>query len=61
MSWSDEPIRDFERYDSEKEEATESFPHCDCCGEVIYEYLWEIDGETYCEDCLNENFRRSVD
>ena len=35
---------------------------CDCCGREVYEgdYIYTIDGERLCEDCLNANYRRVV-
>lgn len=35
---------------------------CDCCGCEVYEgdYIYTIDGERLCEDCLNANYRRVV-
>ena len=36
--------------------------YCDCCGNEIYEgdYVFEIDGEKLCEECLNAEYRRVV-
>lgn len=60
MSWSDDPLRDFARHDAESEEEAANLPKCDCCLEPIFDdFYWEIDGEKYCENCLNENFRRA--
>lgn len=39
----------------------ETCPHCSNCGEPIYDdYAWEINGEVYCEDCMND-FRVSTE
>ena len=47
-------------YDREAE-YEESLPTCDCCGEKIFgEHLWVINGELWCEDCI-DNCKASVD
>ena len=33
---------------------------CDSCGEAIYDTYYDIDGEHYCEECLDNNFKRSI-
>ena len=62
MFYSDNPHRDFDRYEAEQEAQLEKLPMCDKCGEHIQDdYCYEINGEIYCEDCMNETFRRNVD
>ena len=40
----------------------ESLPVCDGCGLPINEdYYYNVYGELYCEDCLNNIFRHSID
>lgn len=37
-------------------------PVCCYCGEPIQdEFCYEINGEYYCEDCLDMHFRKAVD
>lgn len=37
-------------------------PVCRCCGEPIQDdHYFYIDGVIYCEDCLNDNFRRHIE
>ena len=33
---------------------------CDCCGGYLYEgeYIYTVDGEELCLDCLKDNYRR---
>lgn len=49
-------------YDEWKTTPPEQGPatYCDCCGCEVYEgdYIYTIDGERLCEDCLNANYRR---
>lgn len=47
---------------AEEDRAEERYPHCDRCGNAIYAtHYWEIDGDIFCEDCLNDEFRRDTD
>lgn len=36
--------------------------NCDICGEPVYEgdYLTDIGGEKWCDDCLNDRLRKVV-
>lgn len=62
MGWTDNPLADFNRHDAEQQEWLESRPKCSCCEEPIQDdYLYEIDGEYICEDCLNSEYRKRVD
>ncbi len=60
MYRSDDPIADFDRYDAEQQRSLNRLPHCDDCGEPIYECYYKIDGGIVCEECL-DNYRRSVE
>ena len=52
----------FVQHDAEQSAWEERLPKCDFCGEPIQdEYLYDIDGEIYCEECMKEHFRKSVD
>ena len=55
MSWTDDPIRDFNRWDYEQWEKEQALPVCDRCGRRIREaYAYRLDGELICEKCINE-------
>lgn len=42
--------------------ADRSLPECDYCGRVIRQKRWyEINGDTICKTCLDENFRCGAD
>lgn len=59
---TDDPLLDFDRYDRQQEEWLNGLPVCDCCGEPIQDdFCYEINGEYYCEYCLDMHFRKAVD
>lgn len=59
MIWTDDPIRDFNRHDSEQREWLAKLPKCDLCGEPIQDdYYWEFARDKYCEACAEKMFRK---
>lgn len=61
MSYTDNPLADFDRYDEAQCKKEEKYPHCDYCGEPIYDSYYYIDSEIICQDCLEDNFKREVE
>lgn len=60
--YSDDPVRDYNRYDAEREDELEKLPVCDYCGERIQDdYYYEIGDEIICPDCLEHNFRKNTE
>lgn len=58
---TDDPVADFERYDAEQEAELEKMPVCTNCLERIQDgYLFDIEGELYCEECAYELFRKDT-
>lgn len=52
----------FERHEADQEAQLERCPKCAYCGEPIQEdYLFDIDGELYHEDCAKELFRKDTE
>lgn len=48
-----------DRYLDRQEEQLQDLPKCDRCGEPIQdEFLYEIDGETLCKECMEELYRK---
>ena len=53
---SDDPVRDFERWDAAREAELAKLPKCCECGEPIQtDCYFEIDGDLYCEDCMDNH------
>lgn len=60
--FSDDPARDFAYHDAEQCRRLEQLPVCEYCGEPIQdEYLYEINDEFICEECLKNNFRKNTE
>lgn len=60
--YTDNPLADFDRYDSEQIKRLMTYPKCAECGEPIQdEECYEIAGELICPDCLKDNHRRWTD
>lgn len=60
--YSDDPVRDYDRYDAEQEKKLEDLPQCSECDKYICDdYCYEFDGEIICEDCLHDNHRKDTD
>lgn len=59
--YSDNPARDFARRDADQQAWEDSLPHCECCGEPLDEYVWNIDDQILCDDCAREKYRRDVE
>ena len=59
---TDDPVRDEMNHSAELEDKLQKMPKCSYCSEHIQDdYLYEIDGEIICEECVNENFRKNVE
>lgn len=56
MIYTDDPVRDYERYDAEQAQRLAKLPKCSCCGEPIeQEMALELDGEFICDSCIEDN------
>ena len=52
----------FVAHDREQTEWLESQPTCCECGEHIQDdFLYDIEGDLYCEECLEKLFKRLTD
>ena len=57
---SDDPGRDFDKWDAEQAQLLERLPKCDICDHPIQDdHYYQISGENYCPGCL-EYFRKEV-
>lgn len=61
MYYTDDPERDFARHDAERAREEASLPHCDYCGEAIYDTYYDIGGDIFCEECMREHSRHNVE
>lgn len=62
MYTTDDPLRDFARYDAEQARELAKLPVCAECGEPIQtEECYEINDELICPECLEHYHRRRVD
>ena len=61
MYRTDDPLNDFDRHEREQERMAAQFPKCDYCEKVIDDHYYYINGEVYCEGCLQENFYHSIE
>lgn len=56
MMWTDDPVRDAERYFAELDEKDKGFPLCSVCKEVVYDdALTDLYGNHYCKHCWDKN------
>lgn len=52
----------WEQHEAEKQAEFARLPLCSCCCEPIQDdFCYQIDGEIFCEECLNEQFRKETD
>lgn len=59
MYRTDDPDRDFDRWDAEQARALDKLPVCYECGEPIQDdFCYQINDEIICEECLNHSFRK---
>ena len=62
MFYSDDPVRDYERYCAEQDRELAKLPVCCECDEHIQEeYCYEVNDEYICTSCLIKNHRKWVD
>lgn len=62
MFVTDNPHADFDRWDAEQTAALEKMPVCSYCDNHIQDdFLYEINDEVICEECIKDNFRKNVE
>ena len=59
--WTNDPVADFGRYDAKRARIEKDLPHCDYCGNAIYENYYYISDETICPKCLDEHFLHTAE
>ena len=59
MLWSDDPVRDHDRYWAEKDAKTTTRV-CDECKDFIYDrHFYDVGGECLCPECFHEKYAYS--
>lgn len=62
MFLTDNPLRDFDRYDMAMARREARLPVCEKCGERINDdEFFDVHGDIYCEECMKEEFGRSTE
>lgn len=62
MYRTDDPYRDFDRYEDQRQKELDKLPECCECGNpILTEECYEINGELLCPECLNDNHRKLVE
>lgn len=56
--YSDDPVRDAERYAEAMDRRREDLPVCSDCGDAIQdEYCHQVHGKVICDRCQRTNYR----
>ena len=58
---TNDPVFDFRRWEREQQEWEDSLPCCELCGEKIDDYVYDIDDQILCLDCVIKKYRRDVE
>lgn len=55
-----EPIEGYDEWKTALPEEPKPVAYCDICGKPLYDgdYITDICGENWCDDCLNGNLRK---
>lgn len=61
MYRTDDPAADFDRYDRYQAKEEAKLPHCDRCGCAIDDHYYNINGDIFCKECLDDEFRHDVE
>ena len=62
MFYSDDPVRDAERYNRHKERQEREYPCCGQCDQRITEgHYFRIYGHILCLDCVTEEYGEKVE
>ena len=62
MFFTDDPIRDYDRYQEEQDKQLQKLPRCSECDNPIQtEECYEFNDELICPECLKDNHRKPVE
>lgn len=54
MIWTNDPERDFARWDAEQAKKEAELPVCDFCGQYCQHAYYKILGNIICYDCIDD-------
>lgn len=59
MSYTDDPVADYNRYCAKQEKEMERLPTCCECGyKITDETYYDINGECICRECMTDNHEK---
>lgn len=62
MFFTDDPVRDYDRYQEEQDKQLQKLPRCSECDNPIQtEECYEFNDELICPECLKDNHRKPVE
>ena len=62
MRITDDPLRDFDAWDREREAELSRLPKCEKCNNPIQDdYYYDIEGDILCGDCVDDLYKLPVD
>lgn len=62
MSYTDDPLLDFDRFDREQQKRLDRLPVCADCGEAVQDdHYYLINDAVICPDCMESGYRKEVD
>lgn len=61
MMWTDDPVRDWDRYCEAQEREAEKYPACQKCGATLYSDVYTIDNKVLCDDCTFDLYAEDAD
>lgn len=62
MSYTDDPLLDFDRFDREQQKRLDKLPVCADCGEAVQnDHYYLINDAVICPDCMESGYRKEVD
>lgn len=60
MTWSDDPEKDFERYDAEQQKDLDRLPVCCCCEEPIQQEKAIYYNDQWCCESCEDQFWQDI-
>lgn len=62
MSYTDDPLLDFDRFDREQQKRLDRLPVCADCGEAVQDdHFYLINDAVICPDCMESGYRKEID